>query len=140
MLMVMVMVMVMKLSRMAAMRNRSSGVEDAISICKARARYRDAPQPKPGCDRAGIVRRWHWVMEGPGGSGSGRRVMGGQSRDGTTMDSSFSSTWDGTVQQRATWTCALGAVCGRLDPSSCSWTLCLLLVTSSGSCSSAAGC
>lgn len=73
----MVMVM-MKMSKLTAMRNRSSGgVEDAIGICKARARRwpwpRDAPQPEPGCNRAGIVRRWHWVMEGS--EGFGRRAM-----------------------------------------------------------------
>lgn len=69
-----VMMIMMKMSKMTAVRNRSSGVEDAIGICKARAQSRDAPpQPKPGCNRAGIVRRWHWVMEGS--EGFGRREM-----------------------------------------------------------------
>lgn len=54
------MVVIMKVSEVSAVRNRSSGVEDAIVICKARAQPRDVPpQPQAGCNWAGVVRRRH---------------------------------------------------------------------------------
>lgn len=136
----------MKLSKMTAVRNRSSGgVEDAIGICKGRAGCwswpRCAPQAEPGCDRAGIVRRRHWVMEGPGGFGRravvrwGAKVEMGRRWTRVSVHLGRHSAAEFPLP---TWALLVG---GCLCPSGpvlqlLLGVLCLLLVTPSGSSSS----
>ena len=105
--------LLVKMSKMTAMRNRGRGVEDAIGICKAR----EAPQPKPGCNRAGIVRQWHWVMEGSGEFERWAMGDGGPKSRWDDDGLGFQSIQGGTVQQYSLGSSRLGAVCGQLDPS-----------------------